>query len=265
MSESETLTIESKTLSISNVVKSFGGIRAIRDVSFEVPAGKVTCLVGPNGAGKTTLFNLITGVLRPDSGAISYGGTDLTTRRTAQIVRLGLARSFQGVRLFESLTALENIEVGIAGVAGRTLGGSLLWPRWFVARRRSLLPEAEGILERLSLQRHARTVAADLSLAEKKLLAVGRLLATKANMLLLDEPLAGLDEGNSAGILDVLHGLAADGRGVLLIEHNFDVVRALSDRAVFLSEGGVVFIGRPDEITAQDDLSRLYFGESRAS
>jgi branched-chain amino acid transport system permease protein len=252
-------------LVIKNVSKSFGGIRAIRDISIEVPPGEVTCLVGPNGAGKTTLFNLITGVMRPDSGSISYGTIELTKRSLAQIVRLGIARSFQDVRLFESLTVLENVEVGVSGAAGRSLAGSILWPRWYLARRRTLLPNAQAILERVGLQDRARTVAADLSLAEKKLLAVARLLATNAQMLLLDEPLAGLDDASSTGILDVLHGLAADGRGVLLIEHNFDVVRALSDRAVFLSEGGVVFVGKPEEITAQTDLSRLYFGESRAA
>ena len=253
------------SLELADVTKSFGGIRAIQNVTLSVPPAAITCLVGPNGAGKTTLFNLITGVARPDEGSITYRGAELTSLRTEQIVRLGVARSFQSVRLFSTLTALENIAVGISHQAGQTLAGSLLWIRWYRANRVKAGPRANEILERVGLSHRASVFADELPLAEQKLLGVGRLLATDAQMLLLDEPLAGLDDASITTVLSVLQELAAEGNGILLIEHNFDVVRALSDRAVFLSEGEVIFVGSPEEITTQEKLSRLYFGESKGS
>lgn len=253
------------SLELADVTKSFGGIRAIQEVTISVPPGEITCLVGPNGAGKTTLFNLITGVLRPDGGSISYAGHELTAMKTEQIVRLGIARSFQGVRLFSTLTALDNVAVGFMHQAGQSLIGSLLWLRWHRRNRTDAGPKAREILERVGLSHRANVFAAELPLAEQKLLAVGRLLATGVRMLLLDEPLAGLDDSSISTVLSVLRELAIEGNGILLIEHNFDVVRALSDRAVFLSEGEVMFIGSPEEITAQEKLSRLYFGEAGAT
>jgi ABC-type branched-subunit amino acid transport system ATPase component len=256
---------EHEVLTLSGVTKSFGGIKAIRDVSFSVPPREVTSLVGPNGAGKTTLFNLITGVMRPDVGSITYGPDELTALNTAQIVRRGVVRSFQGMRLFESLTVLEHVQVAQLDQPGEGLFGGIWWPRWRRYGRSSLTPRAMAILDRIGLASRHDAYVDELSLAEQKLLAVARLLATDASALLLDEPLAGLDAHSIDRVLDVLRALATEGKAVLLIEHNFDVVRSLSDRVVFLSEGEVMFVGPPDGITNEASLSRLYFGDVRTT
>lgn len=240
-------------LGIDGLCKAFGGNVIINNASLELQEGQITSLVGPNGAGKTTLFNLVTGFLRPDAGDIRYKGRNLVGLRPQRVTRLGIARSFQSLRLFNNMTVFENVLV--------SLENSLrLWRR----RNGSDHARTEAVLERVGLleRRHAR--AADLSYAEKKFLNLARIMALGTELFLLDEPASGLDGPSRVTFHKLLRSLQQEGHTILLIEHNLDIVREVSDRIAFLNKGEVVAFGTPEEIFADKELTQIYFGVSTA-
>lgn len=238
-------------LEIDSLRKAFGGNVIINGVTLGLETGRITSLVGPNGAGKTTLFNLVTGFLRPDRGRIRYKGNDLVGLSTQRITRLGLARSFQNLRLFNDMSVYENVLV--------SQENSLrLWQR----RAPILRANTETVLGRVGLWERRNTRAADLSYAEKKFLNLARIMALGTDFLLLDEPAAGLDGPSRVTFHELLRSLQAEGRSILLIEHNLDIVREVSDRIAFLNKGEIVAFGTPDEIFADAELTRIYFGVS---
>jgi len=249
-------------LQVSNVSKRFGGLIAIRDCSFAIEKGRTTCLIGPNGAGKTTLFNLITGFLKPDTGSITYKGQPLVGRPARSIVGLGIARSFQHLALFKELTVLENVMVALPGQPDEGPGGALLAvvvPAIGKARRRAR-DKAMGLLSLVGLADRAGTVVGNLSYGEQKLLAIARVLATDAQILLLDEPASGLDDHALDNIVEVLAGIKANDRTLLVIEHNTSLVRKIADDVVFLHQGHVLAKGDPDTIMKTPELTEIYFG-----
>jgi ABC-type branched-subunit amino acid transport system ATPase component len=241
------------------LARQFGGIVAVSGLDITIEPGRITGLIGPNGAGKTTAFNLLTGFLQPNDGEVRYRGRSLNGLSPHQIVRLGVARSFQDLKLFTGLTVLENVLVALPHQRGDRLRYVYFAP-WVVRREeRANLGRAMAILEFVGLAGRASDLAADLSYAEEKLLVVARLLATGAEALLFDEPLSGLAPNALAKVFPIFKQLAASGRTLCIIEHNLDVIRELCSRVVFLDEGRKLAEGTPEELMRDPQLSERYF------
>ena len=243
-------------LRLRGVSKRFGGVVAANAVDLDLSPGIVTALVGPNGAGKTTLFNLITGNLRPDSGAIELRGRSLLGVDPRQAAGLGIARSFQDLRLFEQMTALENV---------LTVMERSAWP-WQAGGgdgSRVRHEQAAAALERVGLQHKKDTRAVDLGYAEQKFLSLARILVTKAAIWLLDEPASGLDPASYERFVGLVREPLAAGITICLIEHNLDIVQGISDRIAFLDQGTVLAAGEPRAILDDPKLAAIYFGERR--
>jgi branched-chain amino acid transport system permease protein len=239
--------------------KDFGGIRAVDDVSIDLRAGHVTGLIGPNGAGKTTAFNLLTGFILPTDGEIYLGGHPITGLKPHAIVRAGTARSFQDLRLFSKMTVLENVLVALPRQSGDNLWHVFFSPRRVAREERENVGKALGILQFVGLAQRKLDRAEDLSFAESKLLVIARVLATEADVLLLDEPLSGLDPPTLAAILPTMRRLAEMGKAVCIVEHNLDVIRSVCDSAYYLDEGRIMAVGAPAELMADANLQERYF------
>ena len=243
--------------------KSFGGIVAARDLSLTLAPGKITALVGPNGAGKTTVFNLLTGFVIPDAGTVLLHDADVTRLTPWKTVRRGLARSFQDVRLFERMTVLDNVLAAIPGQPGERLGPLFLAPGRASAAERRNRDKAFEYLDFVGLLDRAGEIAASLAFGEQKLVALARLMATEADVLLLDEPASGIDLHWVQRILDLIRRLAAAGKTVCIVEHNLEVVTAIADHAYFMEAGHIIAEGRPEELMADRRLGEIYFGTAR--
>ncbi len=247
-------------LTLRNVTKSFGGIRALDNLSLTLEEGRITGLIGPNGAGKTTAFNLITGFLEPDAGSIVYRGRELRGAKPHEISRLGIARSFQDLRLFPRMTVLDNVVVALPGQRTEQLSLVFFAAPRVVSAERENLRRAYELLAFVGLAEKAGELAEDLSYPEQKLLALARLLATQANLLLLDEPASGLDPTSVEAIMALIRRLPDYGKTICVIEHNLDVIKGLADPVVFLNEGRAIASGAPAQIMASPQLADIYFG-----
>jgi branched-chain amino acid transport system permease protein len=243
--------------------KSFGGIVAARDLSLTLAPGKITALVGPNGAGKTTVFNLLTGFVIPDAGTVLLHDADVTRLTPWKTVRRGLARSFQDVRLFERMTVLDNVLAAIPAQPGERLGPLFLAPRRTAAAERRNRDKAFDYLAFVGLLDRAGELASSLAFGEQKLVALARLMATEADVLLLDEPASGIDLHWVQRILDLIRRLATAGKTVCIVEHNLEVVTAIADHAYFMEAGHIIAEGRPEELMADRRLGEIYFGTAR--
>jgi branched-chain amino acid transport system ATP-binding protein/branched-chain amino acid transport system permease protein len=248
------------TVSGKNLAKHFGGIVAVDDFSIELKAGTIIGLIGPNGAGKTTAFNLLTGFLKPTRGEIVYRGKNITGLKPHQVVRAGMARSFQDLKLFTRMTVLENVMVALPDQHGDSVLSLFLSPGRVRDEEVENYARAIEILKFVNLADKAEEKAENLSYAEEKLLVVARLLATGADVLLFDEPLSGLDPNTLQEIFPVIRKLAEDGKTVCIIEHNLDVIKGVCDHVVFLDEGRGLAEGGPDELLANPALAERYFG-----
>ena len=237
-------------LHIRNLNKSFGGLKAIQDVTLDLPAGVITTLVGPNGAGKTTLFNLITGHLIPESGSVHWLGKPLKGIEPWKIARLGIARTFQDLRLFSQMTVEENIMT----VMERS---SWLWQGGRVAAEKRVTE----ILEETQLADKRLERAVDLAYAERKFLSLARIMASEAKLWLLDEPASGLDPRSFERFVALLRNYAARGITICIIEHNLDIVIKLSDRVAFLDQGKLLAQGSSQDILKDPHLAAIYFGD----
>lgn len=239
-------------LHCEGLARSFGGVRAVQGVSLALPAGQVTALVGPNGAGKTTLFNLITGNLRADAGTAFLRGRPILGLRPWQVARLGVARSFQDLRLFTHMSVRDN-------VLAATERSAWFWQ--IGGGRRTRLAAAEAALEATGLTGLASARAVDLAYAERKFLSMARILAAQADIWLLDEPASGLDLASRLRFGQLLKDARSRGVAICLIEHNLDVVMELSDRIAFLDQGRVLAEGEPQTILRDPQLAAIYFGD----
>ena len=237
-------------LKIRNVNKNFGGLKAIQDVTMDLPAGVITTLVGPNGAGKTTLFNMITGHLIPDSGTVHWLGQSLKSIEPWKIARMGIARTFQDLRLFNQMTVEENIMT----VMERS---SWLWQGGRVAAEKRV----KEILEETQLADKRQERAVDLAYAERKFLSLARIMASEAKLWLLDEPASGLDPRSFERFVALLRNYAARGITICIIEHNLDIVIKLSDRVAFLDQGKLLAQGSSQDILKDPHLAAIYFGD----
>lgn len=237
-------------LEIRDLNKNFGGLQAISAVSMDLPAGVITTLVGPNGAGKTTLFNLITGHLTPSSGSVHWLGQSLSGIEPWRIARMGIARTFQDLRLFNQMTVEENVMT----VMERS---SWLWQ----AGKESAQQRVTKILEETHLSEKRCERAVDLAYAERKFLSLARIMASEAKLWLLDEPASGLDPRSFERFVALLRDYAARGITICIIEHNLDIVIKLSDRVAFLDQGKLLAQGSSQDILKDPHLAAIYFGD----
>jgi branched-chain amino acid transport system ATP-binding protein len=247
-------------LQAADVEVRFGGLTALNDCSFTIEQGRVTCLVGPNGAGKTTIFNVITGFLRPNLGSVSFKGQSLDGWKPQAIVRAGIARTFQNLRLFVDLTALDNVLVGLPAQVGEEPVGAVFRPFHVASTQRRRRDEARAILDRVGLSSRTNDFVRNLSYGEQKLLIIARVLATSAELLLLDEPASGLSAGALDSVMALLRRLQDDGKTLLVVEHNTRVVQRIADDVLFLHQGHLMAQGSPETIVNDPALAKIYFG-----
>ena len=239
---------------------SFGGLRALDDCGFTIRQGEVTCLVGPNGAGKTTIFNVITGFLKPDAGSVSFKGQTIDGWRPQAIVAAGIARTFQNLRLFIDLTAVDNVLASLPAQAGEEPVAAIFRPFHVASAQRRRRAEARAILDRVGLSARGDDFVRNLSYGEQKLLTIARILATGAELLLLDEPASGLSAGALDDVMALLRRLRDDGKTLLVVEHNTRVVQRIADEVLFLHQGHLMAQGTPETIITDPALAEIYFG-----
>jgi ABC-type branched-subunit amino acid transport system ATPase component len=238
----------------------FGGLKALDDCSFTISQGRITCLVGPNGAGKTTIFNVITGFHRPNAGSVSFKGQTLDGWKPQAIVAAGIARTFQNLRLFIDLTALDNVLASLPAQAGEEPLAAIFRPFHVAAAQRRRREEARAILDRVGLSGRAGDFVRNLSYGEQKLLIIARVLATGAELLLLDEPASGLSASALEDVMKLLRRLQDDGKTLLVVEHNTRVVQQIADDVLFLHRGHLMAQGSPETIVNDPALAEIYFG-----
>ena len=256
-----------RILEVDNVTLRFGGVVALNEVSFHINEGEILGLIGPNGAGKTTCFNVMTGVYQPTSGAVRFLGEPLGRRKRFEITKLGIARTFQNIRLFGNMTALENVMVG-ADTHHRTgvLSAMFRLPRHRVEEAEGRA-RAEELLEFMGLTRVSGELARNLPYGDQRRLEIARALATRPKLLCLDEPAAGLNPAAKAKLMDQIRQIRDQGYTVLLIEHDMRLVMGVTDRIVVLEFGRKIAEGLPAEIRDNPAVVAAYLGvdESDAS
>jgi branched-chain amino acid transport system ATP-binding protein len=250
-------------LAVRGLTIRFGGVTALEDVSFEVPRGAICGLIGPNGAGKTTLFNCISRLYDPGAGAIVFDGRPLASCARHELASLGIARTFQNVALFSTMTVRENVCVGAHAMArGGFLSNSLAAP---LARReeKKIVEHADALIEEFGLKAVADHPAGALSFGIRKRVELARALAKGPKLLLLDEPAGGLNHSEVDGLADEIRAIR-DRRGVsvLLVEHHMNLVMRVSDQVVALDFGRVIANGRPDEVRCNPEVVRAYLGSA---
>ena len=242
-----------------NVTRTYGGINAVDVAHVEIPRHKITALIGPNGAGKTTLFNLLTGFDTPQSGTWQFEGKDLAGVSAYKVARLGMVRTFQLTKVMGKLTVLENMRLGAASQPGESLWRALIPPLWR-HREAEITEQADVLLAKFKLDTKRADYAASLSGGQRKLLEMARALMVRPKLVMLDEPMAGVNPALTQSLLDHIKNLKAEGMTVLFVEHDMHMVRHIADWVIVMAEGKVVAEGPPAEVMKDQAVIDAYLG-----
>tara|TARA_A100001011_G_C14200387_1_gene795392 strand:- start:351 stop:1121 length:771 start_codon:yes stop_codon:yes gene_type:complete len=249
-------------LSVKSLKKSFGGLKAVDVKSFDINKNQITSLIGPNGAGKTTFFDLITRFQNADEGNIFFDGVEVTKMNTYKLARLGMVRTFQLTRVFDRMSVNENMQFAGSSTTNEGLINSLIQKKSLKKEEIELYEKIDNILELINLKEMKNAYARELSGGQKKLLELGRSLMKNPKMLLLDEPLAGVNPKLADQILEIIFDLSNKGVNILMVEHNIDAVMKISERVVVMAEGQIISDGKPDVVRSDKKVIEAYLGVS---
>jgi branched-chain amino acid transport system ATP-binding protein len=253
-------------LHIANLNKNFGGLKAVQDFNISIQPGQLVGLIGPNGAGKTTVFNLITGIYLPSSGSIQFKGIEMNGLQPHEITKMGIARTFQNIRLFPNLTVLDNVRIAYHTHAGYTMMDAILRNARFSQHEKALIERTQEFLAVFNLQDRQGEIARNLPYGEQRRLEIARALAAEPQLLLLDEPAAGMNPRETVALMDLIHFIRDRFKlTILLIEHQMRVVMGVCEWISVMDFGEVIARGTPEEIQSNPRVVEAYLGRGAAA